>query len=166
MFKNILAIIIVHFLSANVLGQSDSVKIAVIDNYVTQMDTSFGKPQLFSFTLDSIQVSGMMYKNKLITKSHFTGGNTTLTTVFYLKDNSIIFVSADEPGKFHKRQHRYFNYYFEDGTIIFERCRGIREIGIAVSIDGENPKEYADNLTCESVKDFVCHLSDKLMRYR
>ena len=163
MFRIIIKILLLCIYNTTLFGQNDSIKVASINSYIHQIDTTREKVDSFRFNIDSIEVKGIKHGNKIVAINLFQKSKTTLTITLYLKDKKLIFAKIVEPSKVYEKMYRFSDLYFENNNVFFSRRRTTRQLGLVIEVDRQiSTNEYNKNLSLKFLQDYVVTLYSRL----
>ena len=145
-------------------NSSDTTKIFAINNYRYQVDSSAIKTDSINFVLDSIDVSGKIYNNKIETISFFKSSKSVLKVNFYLKNCNLVAADVKQPSPRYSDLNAFSIFYFESDSIFYSDYYFNTRICMATPLN-KSPYDiygYNPNLSGDQLKKYVNQLFSRL----
>jgi hypothetical protein len=154
--------IVFILLSIKASSQTEAKKFAT-DRYAYNVDSSNKKFSSFSFSIDSIKVSGKAYSNKIETTNFFLRSQTKLFVNFYFRNDSLLLVAINERQK-SLDLYMMEKYYFANNRIIDSSFAWTILPCTAIPFNKSQYELYGynENLHGKFMREYIFILLDKL----
>jgi hypothetical protein len=161
--------IILVFISLNIYGQTDSIRIPKFYEIAFRIDSVKGKSRKFKMKMDSIEIKGQRYAKKIETINHFQKSKSNLEIDYYFEENNLILVMVKEPApNGMKELYLHSIFYIENDKITSEEQRNTVLPCMAIPLDKNIYELYGYNksINGEFLRKYIFDLVKKITNHR
>lgn len=149
----------------HLFGQKTNPKRNKIDMYAYQLDTSrAATSDSITFLFDSVQVTALVQKNRVVATCLFVNSKSVLTIRYYSKDKELVSVKIREQSPLMDDMYANSFFYYDKGKLFDENYRWTVRACMAIPTDKSVYELYGynPNLNADFFKIFVLQLYDKI----